>query len=117
MKKFLFALLLAAGAVSCVTKENFENQVGDPDLEITPPTVNGDPAVINADVFDLINLDYPGLEQVKRFYEDGLFSANRLSEKIKYRAWPMLELFVEWVEAGEQDAQISALSFLKSITK
>jgi heparan-sulfate lyase len=30
----------------------------------------GDPATVNAQIFDLINLDYPGLEQVKRFYED-----------------------------------------------
>ena len=71
MKKILFALVLAAGAVSCATKENYESQVGNPDLEITPPSVSGDPAAINEDVFGLINLDYPGLEQVKRFYDQG----------------------------------------------
>ena len=51
MKKVLFALLLAAGAVSCATKENYENQVGNPDLEITPPTVSGDPTAINSGIF------------------------------------------------------------------
>ena len=51
----------------------------------------------------------------KRLYEDGLFSSSRLSEKIEYRAWPLLELFAEWVETGERDAQSAALSFLKSI--
>ena len=71
MKKILFALVLAACAVSCATKENYENQVGNPDLEITSPSVTGDPEAINEGVFELINLDYPGLEQVKRFYEQG----------------------------------------------
>ena len=51
----------------------------------------------------------------KRLYEDGLFSSSRLSEKIEYRAWPLLELFAEWAETGESDAQAAALSFLKSI--
>ena len=76
MKKFLFALLLAAGAASCATKENYEDQVGNPDLEITKEPTPGDASGINPKMFELLNLDYPGLESVKIFYEAGdLFAA------------------------------------------
>lgn len=64
-------MLLAAGAASCATKDDFDVQPGNPDLEIVPEVEAGDPATVNAQIFDLINLDYPGLEQVKRFYEEG----------------------------------------------
>lgn len=64
-------MLLAVSAVSCVTKENFDIQPGSPDLEIVPDVQAGDPATVNPAIFDLINLDYPGLEHVKRFYLDG----------------------------------------------
>lgn len=63
-------MLLAAGAASCATKDDFDVQPGNPDLEIVPEVEAGDPATVNSQIFDLINLDYPGLEQVKRFYED-----------------------------------------------
>ena len=76
MKKFLFALLLAAGAASCATKENYEDQVGNPNLEITKEPTPGDASGINPKMFELLNLDYPGLESVKIFYEAGdLFAA------------------------------------------
>ena len=71
MKKVLFVLLLAAGAASCATMENYDVQPGNPDLEILPGTQSGDPATVNAEIFNLINLDYPGLEHAKRFYEEG----------------------------------------------
>ena len=64
MKKVLFVLLISAGVLSCSTKENFDVEPGNPDLEITTGTQEGDPTKINAEVFNLINLDYPGLEQV-----------------------------------------------------
>ena len=64
-------MLLAVSAVSCVTKENFDILPGSPDLEIVPDVQEGDPATVNPAIFDLIDLDYPGLEHVKRFYLDG----------------------------------------------
>ena len=70
MKQNLLVLLSVALLASCATKENFDVQPGNPDLEIVPEVEAGDPATVNAQIFDLINLDYPGLEQVKRFYED-----------------------------------------------
>lgn len=69
MKKLLFVLLISAGVLSCSTKENYDVKPGNPDLEITPGAQDGDPTKINAEVFNLINLEYPGLEQVKNFYE------------------------------------------------
>lgn len=76
MKKILLISLLAVFAISCVTRDDLENVVGNPDLEIAPETVAGDPSTINAEIFNLLNLDYPGLESVKHFYAEGdLYSA------------------------------------------
>ena len=76
MRKILFVSLLAAFSMSCVTREDLENVAGNPDLDIVPEAVAGDPATINAEVFELLNLDFPGLEKTKHFYEQGdLYSA------------------------------------------
>ena len=52
----------------------------------------------------------------KRLYKDGLFSALQFKEKIEYGAWPLLELFVEWVQSDDFDAQDAAIAFLRQIT-
>ena len=62
-------LLLAAVSVACTMDETLESVKGDPNLTITPES--GDPEGIDESVFALLNLDYPGLEDVKRFYEEG----------------------------------------------
>lgn len=54
---------------------------------------------------------------IKKFYADGLFSPSKMDEKISYRAWPLLELFVDWVESDEASAQAAAIDFLKHISK
>ena len=56
-------------------------------------------------------------EWIKKFYADELFSSSRMDEKISYRAWPLLELFVDWVESDEASAQEAATDFLKRISK
>ena len=56
-------------------------------------------------------------EWIKQFYVDELFSSSRMDEKISYRAWPLLELFVDWVESDEASAQEAATDFLKRISK
>lgn len=71
MKKLLLVLLISAGVFSCTSMENLDVQPGDPDLEIVPDAQVGDPSVINPEVFSLINLDYPGLEHVKYFFQEG----------------------------------------------
>lgn len=52
----------------------------------------------------------------KHLYQDGMFSTPYMEEKISYRAWPLLELFVEWVQSNDPEAQDAALVFLKQIT-
>ena len=54
---------------------------------------------------------------VSNFYNDGLFSTEQMDEKIEYRAWPLLELFVEWVKSNDEQAQICAVEFLEKITQ
>lgn len=54
---------------------------------------------------------------IKRFVKDGLFSANQISKKIKFRAWPLLDLFTDWVLSGDEEAQNAAVSFLDSFSK
>ena len=53
---------------------------------------------------------------IKHFYQDGLFSTLYMEEKISYRAWPLLELFVEWVQSNDPEAQDAAIVFLNQIT-
>ena len=71
MKKGLIVLLSAAFMLSCATVEDYENAIGDPDLPLVPEASSGDLADFDESVFGLINLDYPGLENVRYFYENG----------------------------------------------
>ena len=56
-------------------------------------------------------------EWTKHFYKDGLFSSSRMDEKISYRAWPLLELLVDWVQSDDVNAQEYATKFLTNISK
>ena len=71
MKKGLIVLLSAAFVLSCATIEDYENAVGDPDLPLVPEASSGDLTDFDESVFGLIDLDYPGLENVRYFYENG----------------------------------------------
>lgn len=53
----------------------------------------------------------------QRFYEDGIFSPLQLTQKLEYRAWPLLELFVEWIESEDEEAQTACTTFLDAITR
>lgn len=54
-------------------------------------------------------------EWTKRFFDDGLLSSQQLGKKIEYRAWPLLELLLDWVRSGDKTAQHSATVFLDGI--
>ena len=56
-------------------------------------------------------------EWTRRFYEDGLFSSKQMEKKLIYGAWPLLELFVKWVEWENENAQNAAVSFLDQISE
>lgn len=69
-------MLLVLATLACSPEDIDQTQTGNIDLEIAPGVSVGDPAAINAKVFDLLDLTYPGLENVKYFYEqDDLYNA------------------------------------------
>ena len=69
MKRFSVLLFLAVFAMACTVEDLAESVKGDPNLTLTPES--GDSEGINQRVFDLLDLDHPGLENVKKFYEGG----------------------------------------------
>ena len=70
MKNTLFICLFALFAFSgCVDDEEDFATGGNISPELTPE--NKENAELNAAVFEQLNLDYPGLEKVKLYYEAG----------------------------------------------
>lgn len=72
MKKYFLLAALALAFSACVDEGDLEKIKGNPDdLQLKPeePSVTGDAATIDQSVFNLLNLDYPGLEKVKAAYE------------------------------------------------
>lgn len=69
--KVIAILLGALCALSACTGEDIlEHVKGDPDeVKLSPAT--GDDSLIEARIFDLLNLDYPGLEAVKACHTEG----------------------------------------------
>lgn len=56
-------------------------------------------------------------EWVKRFFNDGVFSPSQIDKKIKFHAWPILDLFVHWVASDDEEAQNAAITFLNSFSE
>lgn len=56
-------------------------------------------------------------EWTNRFFDDGLLSSQQLDKRIEYRAWPLLELLLDWVRSGDKQAQSAAAVFLNGISK
>lgn len=70
MKKGLIILASAFIVVACGVKEEAGYVKGNPDnIKLVPE--NGPANNISKEVFDMINLDYPGLEKVRKSYQDG----------------------------------------------
>lgn len=86
MKNTLFICLFALCAFSgCVDDEEDFLAGGNTNPELTPE--NKEDAVLNAAVFDQLNLDYPGLERVKKHHEAGedYLAASALLEYYRMR--------------------------------
>lgn len=82
MKKI--AILLSAFlAAACAVEEDLERTAGGNQDLVYPPVVNAD-GEINPELFNVINLDYPGLERVKEYYEAGDY---------EYAAYYLLEYY------------------------
>ena len=56
-------------------------------------------------------------EWVKKFNKSGLFSNVQMNKKIVAQAWPLLELFSDWVKTDDSEAQDAAIVFLNQITE
>ncbi len=72
-KVFLFILMAAMSLfTACSMDEDLENLKGNPDdLQVRPSVPDVEDMVVDRAVFDLLNLDYPGLEQVKSYCGTG----------------------------------------------
>lgn len=70
MKNIFFICLCALFAFTgCADDDDDLLTGGNVDIDLLPDSKPND--VVNTNVFDIINLNYPGLEKVKEFYETG----------------------------------------------
>lgn len=79
MKKSFLLIALAAFLTACTVDENLGAVKGNPDDVVLKPERPEEGALegINQDVFTLLDLDYPGMEKVKKYVEENdLFSAS-----------------------------------------
>ena len=107
MKKLSFVLMFACLSLACSFDEEADIVPGNQNLDITVDSTLGDASTINPEMFELLNLDYPGLELVKTFYEAGdLYSA--ASELKKYYVErPVVNPEVNIIGGSVTSAQIS----------
>ncbi len=86
MKNIFFICLFALFAFTGCTDDDEDLYTGgDIDINLLPePKPN---EVVNSKIFDVINLDYPGLEKVKEYYEAGehYYAANELLKYYRNR--------------------------------
>lgn len=83
--KHLFLLLFTLIVLSSCTDDINETSSGNTDWGTTTPPVSNN--AIDEQLFEVINLDYPGLEKVKAYYEDKqyYFAAQALLEYYRTR--------------------------------
>ena len=86
MKNIFFICLCALFTFTgCADDDDDLLTGGNVDIDLLPDSKPND--VVNTNVFDIINLNYPGLEKVKEFYETGeyYYAANALLEYYRTR--------------------------------
>ena len=71
MKNIFFICMFATVAFTGCVDDDDDLLTGEvsPGVEILPE--NKPNEVVDSKLFEIINLDYPGLEKVKKFYENG----------------------------------------------
>lgn len=106
MKKILFFLLVSAGCLTaCAVEESSESVKGDPNLPFIPQ--EGNPEGIDQKVFEVLNLDHPGLESVKSLYEGGDVY-NAAAELLEYyRERPVYNPNVNMLQPSASATEIS----------
>ena len=87
MKNIFFICMFATVAFTGCVDDDDDLLTGEvsPGVEILPE--NKPNEVVDSKLFEIINLDYPGLEKVKKFYENGeyYYAANELLEYYRTR--------------------------------
>ena len=54
---------------------------------------------------------------IRALYDKGIFSGERITKKIEYGAFPLLEVFGNWVASDENDAQLAAINLLNNLSE
>lgn len=87
MKNIFFICMFAAVAFTGCVDDDDDLLTGEinPGVEILPEAKPNE--VVNSKLFEIINLDYPGLEKAKKYYESGeyYYAANELLEYYRTR--------------------------------
>lgn len=114
--KTVTLILLAAGFLACGCADISEEEITGGDIDRTLPAPDGDDEAIETDVFTMLNLDWPGLEQVKAYYEDGEYykAAYELREYWRNRGSafnPEVDLLNTSITAIEQHIADQALEY------
>lgn len=103
----LFALFAFSG---CTDDEEDFSTGGNISPELTPE--NKENAVLNASVFEQLNLDYPGLEKVKQYYDAGenYLAASALLEYYRTRT-NVINPNLSLVDVTYSDADLSKADY------
>lgn len=116
MKNIFFICMFAAVAFSGCVDNDDDLLTGEinPGVEILPDKKPNE--VVESNLFDIINLDYPGLEKVKAFYEAGehYYAANALLEYYRSRTNivnPNINLINPTITAKDQRIADQALEY------
>ena len=106
MKRFLLFLLPSFMlAAACSVEDYEESRIGNPDLPLIVDKVEAEG--VEQDIFGLLNLDFPGLEAVKSFYNAGDLG-NAAAELLKYyRERPVYNPNVNLLQTTASETEIS----------
>ena len=84
VKQYLACAVALSAVLSCTTEPFEPGKSGNIDRELPPSVVSPEaPEGFDESIFDVLNLDYPGLEKVKSSYEAGNLG-NAASELLEY---------------------------------
>lgn len=111
---FLFVFLLTPALIGCTDDEDILTTGEGIDIELLPDNKTND--VLNSKVFEVINLDYPGLEKVKSYYEanEYYYAAYELLKYYRNRSEvnnPNINLINPTITAFEQNIADQALEY------
>ena len=114
MKRILFLIYILFPIMGCTEDEEIQVTAEAADLELLPDNKAND--VLNAKLFDVINLDYPGLEKVKAHYEanEYYYAAYELLKYYRNRSEitnPNINLMAPSITAFDQNVADQALEY------